>query len=91
MARQLPPQSTEPLGNFLLEGLDSPYTLYGAADAAELVPPEDLWVSAPATGTDEAADDPWPGGQRLTRRLAVLAATPVAAATQHTTPSPRDA
>ena len=91
MARQLPPQSTEPLGDFLLEGLDSPYTLYGAADAAELVPPEDLWVSTPATGAGDAADDPWTDGQRLTRRLAVLAATPVAAAIQHTTPPPRDA
>ena len=91
MARQLPPQSTEPVGDFLLEGLDSPYTLYGAADAAELVPPEDLWVSTSATGAGDAADDPWPDGQLLTRRLAVLAAAPVASATPHTTPSPRDA
>jgi len=91
MARQLPPQSTEPLGDFLLEGLDSPYTLYGAADAASLVPPEDLWVSMPATGAGDAVDDPWPHGQSLSRHLAALAATPLPAATQHTSQSPRDA
>lgn len=91
MARQLPQQSTEPLGDFLLEGLDSPYTLYGAADAAELVPPEDLWASLPATGAGDPAEDPWPDRQSLTRRLAALVVTPVAAATQRTTQSPRDA
>ena len=86
MARQLPQHSTEPLGDFLLEGLDSPYTLYGAADSADLVPPEDLWVSVPATGAGDPADDPWPDGQSLQRRLAVVSATH-----PQTIPSLRDA
>ncbi|MBK6470866.1 MAG: adenylate/guanylate cyclase domain-containing protein [Betaproteobacteria bacterium] len=90
MAHQLPQQSTEPLGEFLLEGLDSPYTLYGAADSADLVPPEDLWVTRP-TDAGDLADDPWPNRQSMTRRLASLVAAPVAGATQHTTQTPRDA
>ena len=61
MARQLPQNSTEPLGDFLLEGLDSPYALYGAADAAELVPPAELWASMPVTGSGDMADDRWSG------------------------------
>lgn len=84
MAHQLPQQSTEPLGDFLLEGLGSPYTLYGAADSADLVPIEDIWVSMPATGADES----WPDGRPLTRRLAVVAASALAA-TQHTDKSLR--
>lgn len=86
MARQLPQQSTEPLGDFLLEGLDSPRTLYGTADSAELVPPEDLWVSGPATGAGDAADDPWPEGPSLPRRMTVATAPP-----PHTNPSVRGA
>jgi adenylate cyclase len=57
MARQLPQHSTEPLGDFLLEGLDSPYTLYGAADSAELVPPDELWAALPTSGTGDEAED----------------------------------
>ena len=65
MARQLPQHSTEPLGDFLLEGLDSPYTLYGAADSAELVPPGRTVggpcpPAAPATRPTTAADDSRP-------------------------------
>jgi len=90
MARQLPQSSTEPLGDFLLEGLDSPYTLYGTADAAELVPPEDLWASMPVNG-DDTVDEASPADRLRTKGFA-LASALTGAASSHATPQPlRDA
>ena len=90
MARQLPQNSTEPLGDFLLEGLDSPYTLYGAADAAELVPPEDLWASMPVNG-DDTVDEASPADRLRTKGFA-LASALTGAASAPATPQPlRDA
>ena len=67
MARLLPENSTEPLGDFLLEGLRSPYTLYGAADSAELVPPAELWASLPPADDASPGGPAWPDGSVMDR------------------------
>jgi adenylate cyclase len=67
MARHLPETSTEPLGEFLLEGLLSPYTLYSASDSAELVPPAELWASLPQADDASLVDPAWPDGTPVRR------------------------
>jgi hypothetical protein len=90
MAPQLPQQSTESLGDFLLEGLSRPYRLYGAADFADLGSPEDPWVSMPPRGAGDTADEPWPDGRAVKQGLAVVAASTVAVS-QHTNKPTHDA
>lgn len=55
LAAQLPQGSTEPLGDYLLEGLSRQYALHAPTAWAELVPTEPLWISA-ATATERTAD-----------------------------------
>ena len=69
MARLLPQNSIEPLGDFLLEGLHSPYTLYGAADAAELMPPAELWASMPLPEDASPDESRWTGGDTAAQRF----------------------
>ena len=69
MARLLPQNSIEPLGDFLLEGLRSPYKLYGAADAAELVPPAELWASMPPREDGSSDEALWPRGDTAAHRI----------------------
>jgi adenylate cyclase len=69
MARLLPQNCIEPLGDFLLEGLHSPYTLYGAADAAELMPPAELWASMPLPEDASPEDARWTGGDPAAPRI----------------------
>ena len=69
MARLLPQNSIEPLGDFLLEGLRSPYTLYGAADAAELMPPAELWASMPLPEDASPDESRWTGGDTAAQRF----------------------
>lgn len=54
LASQLPQGSTEPLGEYLLEGLARQYALHAPTAWAELVPTEPLWA---ATATSPAGDD----------------------------------
>ncbi|MBI5259530.1 MAG: adenylate/guanylate cyclase domain-containing protein [Burkholderiales bacterium] len=55
LASQLPQGSTEPLGEYLLEGLSRQYALHAPTAWAELVPAEPLWASA-ATATERGTD-----------------------------------
>jgi len=55
LAAQLPQGSTEPLGDYLLEGLSRQYALHAPTAWAELVPTEPLWISA-ATATERSTD-----------------------------------
>lgn len=55
LASQLPQDSTEPLGDYLLEGLTKQYALHAPTAWAELVPTEPLWISA-ATATERSGE-----------------------------------
>lgn len=55
LASQLPQDSTEPLGDYLLEGLTKQYALHAPTAWAELVPTEPLWISS-ATATERSGD-----------------------------------
>lgn len=55
LAARLPSESTEPLGEYLLEGLSKHYSLFAPAAWAELVPTDPQWVNA-ATATDHPAE-----------------------------------
>jgi len=51
LADRLPSDNTEPLGEYLLEGLSRHYRLYAPVAWAELVPTDPNWISA-ATASD---------------------------------------
>lgn len=55
LAARLPSGSTEPLGEYLLEGLTRHYTLFAPTAWAELVPTDPNWVTA-ATASDRSSD-----------------------------------
>ncbi len=54
LAMQLPQGSTEPLGEYLLEGLSRQYALHAPTAWAELVPTEPLWA---ATASERGGND----------------------------------
>lgn len=56
LASHLPADSTDSLGDYLLEGLSEQYTLHAPKAWAELVPTEPLWMRA-ATATDRNTED----------------------------------
>jgi adenylate cyclase len=69
LAAFLPPESTEPLGEYLLEGLSRHYGLFAPVAWAELVPTDPNWVDAatqPHGAPDSSAWTGWatspPGG-----------------------------
>ena len=51
LAASLPSENTEPLGEYLLEGLSKHYSLFAPVAWAELVPTDPQWISA-ATAVD---------------------------------------
>ena len=55
LAARLPAEATEPLGEYLLEGLTKHYSLFAPTAWAELVPADPHWVST-ATATERVAD-----------------------------------
>lgn len=57
LARALPGESNESLGDYLLEGLGRHYTLYAPVDWVDLVPPDQLWAGT-STGTSPLDDEP---------------------------------
>lgn len=59
LATRLPQASTEPLGEYLLEGLSRQYALYAPTEWAALVPAEPMWVSAATGGERSGEAFPW--------------------------------
>jgi adenylate cyclase len=60
LAGRLPDSTTEPLGDYLLEGLSGPYALYAPTAWAELVPVDPLWMHAATATAGRGADsDRW--------------------------------
>lgn len=64
LAARLPAGSTEPLGEYLLEGLSKHYALHAPTAWAELVPAEPHWVAAATGGAEPLTDSdtdsaPW--------------------------------
>ncbi len=55
LAARLPAEASEPLGDYLLEGLSRQYTLYAPKAWAELVPADPNWVS---TATSNRPTEP---------------------------------
>jgi adenylate cyclase len=60
MASRLPAQSTELLGEYLLEGLSKHYTLYAPAAWAELVPTDSTWMAGATANNADKATEPAP-------------------------------
>ncbi|MFN0186968.1 MAG: CHASE2 domain-containing protein, partial [Aquabacterium sp.] len=60
LASKLDPGRTEALGNYLLEGMSAPVTIFAPADWADLVPTEHLWASL-GKSTQDGVDssDAW--------------------------------
>lgn len=61
LASQLPQGSTEPLGEYLLEGLSRQYALHAPTAWAELVPAEPLWASAATAAEGGGESSKWAG------------------------------
>jgi hypothetical protein len=61
LASQLPQGSTEPLGEYLLEGLSRQYALHAPTAWAELVPAEPLWASAATAAESGGESSKWAG------------------------------
>ncbi|WP_284615606.1 CHASE2 domain-containing protein [Aquabacterium humicola] len=61
LAAQLPQDSTESLGDYLLEGLSRQYTLHAPKAWAELVPTEPLWVKSATADAHGGDSGKWSG------------------------------
>lgn len=73
LAVKLPAEATEPLGDYLLEGLSRHYALHAPVAWEQLLPTAQVWSTLPgALGTDAARFDtrpPYPSGAGSSPRL----------------------
>lgn len=60
LARLLPGEASEALGEYLLEGMSRQYTLFAPSDWADLVPPDQLWAASSGSASSSVDDaDGW--------------------------------
>lgn len=75
LATRLPAGDTEPIGDYLLEGLRQHYTLHAPVAWAELVPAEPLWASS-ASASESRPSSRWGEGTSPGALSALAASTP---------------
>lgn len=66
LAEHLPATGTEPLGDYLLEGMSRQYAVYAPSDWASLAPTGQLWagLGGPASDPPLSTDGWWQGRER---------------------------